>query len=202
LSSRRRESGDRTAWPQRTEDCWIAGRHHACLGGSIQSHKNKDSLYGRKSLESGRIGQIVYKYRASPTVRSIIPMHHSKRSIPQVDKDYQRFGYETHPTHALPGSDGTRASLAAHQRLQEPLRAWDRAPLVYVQNFHPKGIRRGTAAGSPRGPYQRKISNLHLRTSLPTGLYALLRPKGGAVARRGRSPSGIEYYATVELRSL
>jgi hypothetical protein len=40
-------------------------------GGSIQSHKNKDSLYGRKSLELGRIGQIVYKYRASPTVRSI-----------------------------------------------------------------------------------------------------------------------------------
>jgi hypothetical protein len=68
--------------------CWIAGRRHACLGGSIQSHKNKDSLYGRKSLESGRIRQIVYKYRASPTVRSIdfiIPMHHSKRSIPQVN---------------------------------------------------------------------------------------------------------------------
>jgi hypothetical protein len=45
-------------------------------------------LYGRKSLESGRIEQIVYKYRASPTVRSIdfiIPMHHSKSSIPQVD---------------------------------------------------------------------------------------------------------------------
>jgi hypothetical protein len=61
--------------------CWIAGRRHACLGGSIQSHKNKDSLYGKKSLESGRIGQMVYKYRASPTVRSIdfiIPMHHSK----------------------------------------------------------------------------------------------------------------------------
>jgi hypothetical protein len=68
--------------------CWIAGRRHACLGGSIQSHKNKDSLYGRKSLESGRIEQIVYKYRAPPTVRSIdfiIPMHHSKRSISQVD---------------------------------------------------------------------------------------------------------------------
>jgi len=29
----------------------------------------------------------------------------------------------------LPGSDGARASLAAHQRLQEPLWAWDRAPL-------------------------------------------------------------------------
>jgi hypothetical protein len=45
----------------------------------MQSHKNKDSLYGRKSLESGRIRQIVYKYRASPTVRSvdfIIQMHH------------------------------------------------------------------------------------------------------------------------------
>jgi hypothetical protein len=71
------------------ELCWIAGRRHACLGGSIQSHKNKDSLYGRKSLESGRIRQIVYKYRAFPTVRSIdfiIPMHHSKSSIPQVDK--------------------------------------------------------------------------------------------------------------------
>jgi hypothetical protein len=51
--------------------CWIAGRRHACLGGSIQNHKNKDSLYRRKSLESGRIGRIVYKYRASPTVRSI-----------------------------------------------------------------------------------------------------------------------------------
>jgi hypothetical protein len=121
---------------------------------------------------------------------------------PQRTEDYQRFGYENHPTHALPGSDGTRASLAVHQRLQEPLRAWDRAPLVYVQNFHPEGIRRGTAAGLPRGPYQRKISNLHLRTSLPTGLYASLRPKGGAVARCGRSPSGIEYYATVDLRSL
>ena len=69
--------------------CWIAGRRHACLGGSIQSHKNKDFLYGRKSLESGKIEQIVYKYRASPTVRSIdfiIPMHHSKSSIPQVDR--------------------------------------------------------------------------------------------------------------------
>jgi hypothetical protein len=69
--------------------CWIAGRRHACLGGSIQSHKNKDSLYGRKSLESGRMRQIVYKYKASPTVRSIdfiISMHHSKRSIPQVDR--------------------------------------------------------------------------------------------------------------------
>jgi hypothetical protein len=51
--------------------CWIAGRRHTCLGGSIQNHKNKDSLYGRRSLESGRIVQIVYKYRASPTVRSI-----------------------------------------------------------------------------------------------------------------------------------
>jgi hypothetical protein len=55
----------------------------------MQSHKNKESLYGRKSLESGRIGQYVYKYRASPTVRFIdfitqctIP----KRFIPQVDK--------------------------------------------------------------------------------------------------------------------
>jgi hypothetical protein len=68
--------------------CWIAGQRHACLGGSIQSHKNKDPLYGGKSLESGRIRQIVYKYRSSPTVRSIdsiIPMHHSKRSILQVD---------------------------------------------------------------------------------------------------------------------
>jgi hypothetical protein len=33
--------------------------------------RTKDPLYGKKSLESGRIGQIVYKYRASPTVRSI-----------------------------------------------------------------------------------------------------------------------------------
>jgi hypothetical protein len=73
-----------------TNSCWIAGRRHACLGGSIESHKNKDSLYGRKSLESGRIEQIVYKYMASPTVRSIdfiIPMHHSKRSIPQADRN-------------------------------------------------------------------------------------------------------------------
>jgi hypothetical protein len=71
-----------------TGKCWIAGRRHACLGGSIQSHKNKDSLYGRKSLESERIGHFVYKYRASPTARSIdfiIQMHHSKSSIPQVD---------------------------------------------------------------------------------------------------------------------
>jgi hypothetical protein len=62
--------------------CWIAGRRHACLGGSIQNHKNKASLYGKKSLESGRLGQIVYKYRASPTVRStdfIIPMHHFQK---------------------------------------------------------------------------------------------------------------------------
>jgi hypothetical protein len=51
-----------------------------------------------------------------------------------------------------------------------------------------------------QGPYQRKISNLHLCTSLPTGLYASFRPKGSAslregslLARRGRSPSGIEY---------
>jgi hypothetical protein len=36
-----------------TSLCWIAGRRYACLGGSIQSHKNKDSLYGRRSLESG-----------------------------------------------------------------------------------------------------------------------------------------------------
>jgi hypothetical protein len=45
-------------------------------------------LYGRESLESGRIEQIVYKYRTSPTVRSIdfiTLMHHSKSSIPQVD---------------------------------------------------------------------------------------------------------------------
>jgi hypothetical protein len=58
------------------------------MGGSIQSHKNKDSLYGRKTLESGKIRQIVYKYRASPTDRSIdfiIPMHHFQRFIPQVD---------------------------------------------------------------------------------------------------------------------
>jgi hypothetical protein len=78
--------------------CWIAGRRHACLGGSIQNHKNKDSLYGKKSLESGRIGQIVYKYRASPTVRSIdfiILMHHSQSSIPQVDKPW--IGYCTMP---------------------------------------------------------------------------------------------------------
>jgi hypothetical protein len=36
----------------------------------------------------GEIRQIVYKYRASPTVRSIdfiTSMHHSKSSIPQVD---------------------------------------------------------------------------------------------------------------------
>jgi hypothetical protein len=54
----------------------------------LYSHKNKDSLYGRRSLESGIIEQIVYKYRASPTVRSIdfiIQMHHSQRSTPQVD---------------------------------------------------------------------------------------------------------------------
>jgi hypothetical protein len=71
-------------------DCWIAGRRHACLGGSIQSHKNKDSLYGRELLESGRIRQIVYKYRAPPTVRSIdfiISMHYSQSSTPQVDID-------------------------------------------------------------------------------------------------------------------
>jgi hypothetical protein len=40
-------------------------------------------------MESGRIDQIVYKYRASPTVRSIdfiIQMHRFQRSIPQVDK--------------------------------------------------------------------------------------------------------------------
>jgi hypothetical protein len=46
-------------------------------------------LCGRKSLESGRIRQIVYKYRASPTVRSIdfiIPMHHFQRFIPPFDK--------------------------------------------------------------------------------------------------------------------
>ena len=61
--------------------CWIAGRRHACPGGSIQNHKNKDSLYKRKSLEPGRIRQIVYKYRASPTVRSIdfiIQMQHAQ----------------------------------------------------------------------------------------------------------------------------
>jgi Sugar (and other) transporter len=72
--------------------CWIAGRRHACLGGSIQNHKNKDSLYGRKSLESGRIRQIVYKYRASPIVRSIhfiILMHYSQSSTPQVDNIQQ-----------------------------------------------------------------------------------------------------------------
>ena len=51
--------------------------------------------------------------------------------------------------------------------------------------FTPEGIRRGTAAGLPRGPDQRKISNLHLRTSLPTGLYASLRPKGSASLREG-----------------
>jgi hypothetical protein len=68
--------------------CWIAGRRHACRGGSMQSHKNKDSLYGRKSLESGRIEQIVYKYSASPAVRSIdfiIQCTIPKRFIPQVD---------------------------------------------------------------------------------------------------------------------
>jgi hypothetical protein len=61
------------------------------LGGSIQSHKNKDSLYRRKSLESGRIEEIVYKYRASPAVRSIdfiILVHHSQRSTLQVDSIY------------------------------------------------------------------------------------------------------------------
>jgi hypothetical protein len=71
-------------YPQR----WIAERRHACLGGSIQNHKNKDSLYGKKSLESGRIEQIVYKYRASPTVRSIdftIQCTIPKKFIPQVD---------------------------------------------------------------------------------------------------------------------
>jgi len=54
----------------------------------MQSHKNKDHLYGRKSLESGRIEQIVYKYRASPTVRSIdfiIQCTIPKSSVPQVD---------------------------------------------------------------------------------------------------------------------
>ena len=64
------------------------------------------------------------------------------------------------------------------------------------------GIRRGTAAGSSRGPHQRKILNLHLHTSLLTELYASLRPKGGAVACCGRSLLGIEYYATVNLQSL
>jgi hypothetical protein len=46
-------------------------------------------LYGRKTLESGRIRQIVYKYGASPTDRStdfIIPMHHFQRFIPQVHR--------------------------------------------------------------------------------------------------------------------
>ena len=47
--------------------------------------------------------------------------------------------YENHPTYTLPGSDGTRASLAVHQRLQEPLRAWDRAPLGQLQSFHASG---------------------------------------------------------------
>jgi len=68
--------------------CWIAGQRHAYPGGSIQNHKNKDSLYRKKSLESGRIEHIVYKYRASPTDRFIdfiIPMHHFQRFIPQVD---------------------------------------------------------------------------------------------------------------------
>jgi hypothetical protein len=66
-------------------DCWTA----PCMSGRFYTaHKNKDSLYGRRSLESGKIEQIVYIYRASPTVRSIdfiIQMHHSQRSTPQVD---------------------------------------------------------------------------------------------------------------------
>jgi hypothetical protein len=54
----------------------------------LENHKNKDSLYGKKSVESGRTGQIVYKYRASPTVRSIdfiIQCTIPKSFIPQVD---------------------------------------------------------------------------------------------------------------------
>jgi hypothetical protein len=75
--------------------CWIAGRRHACLGGSIQNHKNKASLYGKKSLESGRLGQIVYKYGASPTVRPIdfiIQCTIPKIFIPQVDNIISRAG--------------------------------------------------------------------------------------------------------------
>jgi hypothetical protein len=46
------------------------------------------TLCWKKSVESGRIEQIVYKYRASPTVRSIdfiIQCTIPKRLIPQVD---------------------------------------------------------------------------------------------------------------------
>jgi hypothetical protein len=76
------KKGDLWYFLSRYPHCWIAGRPPACPGGSIQNHKNKDSLYGRKSLESGRVEQIVYRYRASPTVRSIdfiIPTHHSQK---------------------------------------------------------------------------------------------------------------------------
>jgi hypothetical protein len=55
--------------------------------------------------------------------------------------------YENHPTHALPRLDGTRASLAVHQRLQEPLRAWDRAPLGQLQSFHASSSATGLGLG-------------------------------------------------------
>ena len=95
--------------------CWIAGRRHACLGGSIQNHKNKDSLYIIKSLESGRIGQIVCKYRAFPIVRSIdfiIQCTISKSFIPQVDRNASIRGTNITDLEFVPavGAEGRRKS--------------------------------------------------------------------------------------------
>jgi hypothetical protein len=47
-----------------TRTCWTAGQRHTRLVDSLQNHKNRESLYRTHTVESVRIGQNVYKYRA------------------------------------------------------------------------------------------------------------------------------------------